>query len=273
MTTRNHIDTWRTHLGRALEDAAVAVLDVIDLGIARHPTPLVCDCTPDDRCDEFPKCRLAPPGLRHALDRPDGNFDPTTKSLSRRGDVSNPTAAATLAWESDVQQATTRILEAVDTAWETAVVLGLVPTDEHGRPIAPPAPPMRTTTTLRRIVNTAPSATRSNLDQSCRTVTLQAASYIAAVADQIADRWQHAVDTSRPGHEDPMADNLEHRANQLLAVVTRTAPPLPTTNDARGCDCTSPVCDHPAGGCGNTYRSRHLRCRGCRGRDPDAMAG
>ena len=281
MTTRHHVDTWRTTIGRVLEDARAHVLDIIDRG-PTDPPSAVCDCQPGDRCDDYPKCRRAPAGLRYALDPADGNFRPTPKAPSRRGDPSDPTFNAAATWESAVQQATTRILQATDTALDVAAALGLRPCDEHGNLLIPPADiPMRTTKTLRQVIDTAPTMTGrpDGDDPSCRTVTLQCVAYVAAVADRLADRWRHTIQTTDPRFEDPYVDSLERHAQELTAAAYRAAPPQPRLYDEPDglteCDCTSDLCDHGPAGCGSTYMSRHRQCRGCRRRNrlPQQRAG
>ena len=263
MTARHQVDVWRRNLRDALDETRTHILDTIDLGPA-DPDSIVCDCQPGDRCDDWPKCRRAPAALRHALDQTDGNFHPTPKSPTRRGDVSNPTAAATLTWEQAVQQVTTKLIGAVTDARDIVTELGLSPIDEHGLPVDPPELrriPMRTTTTNRTVVDTAPTHHR----WSCRTITLQATAYIGAVADRLADRW-HAADPTT-------TDTLEFRANALLRSVNRTLPRAPSTPDATDglteCACTSGRCPHGPAGCGSVYRSRHKLCRSCRRRNPD----
>lgn len=253
MTGHHNADSWRAHVDRRLDEIRAALLDLIDAGVPDAPA------------------QARPPSKREqaATDRADGDFRPSVRTVSARtaGDITygDPTGGDVLAWEAEVQDATTRLYAAVTVAHEVADGLGLTPTDEHGRTIAAPVePPTRRTLTDRLIVDASP--------RDCRRAAIAGVTYVGAVADQVADRMVAA--------EGDVAEAVDSRARWLEAAVGQLAfrlappPPLPalaavTAEETRPCQCDrDDICPHEPGECGNDVKvaTRALACGTCRNR-------
>lgn len=267
-----HADAWRLRVSCHLDDVRAGLLDLIDIGIHDH----------------LPARRQPTRREIDATDRPDGNFHPTLKSAGRTsGEPSDPTGAATLAWEAAVQSATTRLYGVVAAAvTDVTAALGLTPRGPNGRHLdAPPEPPVRRTLSGAAIVDVSAVTAPDSHAPSCRRAILAGVDYLQAVINGVADRIRNADDPDVADAVDIRAGELEHAVASLARHVAPDRPhpragARPTTCACRTLcpDCDEQVCrDHHSGGCmentdGRTDCSR-CRTRMSRHRDRHSQEG
>lgn len=268
MTRRldTHADAWRAHTLRLATDVQTAILDQIDCGASDDAvTPRCQRCrTTRRRCARWPRCSWPTQAEQRATERADGNYEPTPAGTSRRAGVSDPTIAATLAWERDVQHATTLLYAAVTAAVDIADSLALVPIDEHGRTLRPPREPAtRRTLSGRPIIDIDPPA--------CRTAALDGLNYVRAVTDQLADRLHRADADAADGTQDrahTLTIALVHAARTLGATTPPAEPDEPLPEPTTGpCACDHTECPHAPGSCPKTVVvGKEATCGTCRHR-------
>lgn len=285
MTERDNAVTWRAHVGARLDEIRAAVLDLIDCGYTR-PLPARCsDCRPGRRCSRFPACSEASERDKAATDTSDGRFSPTPGGGPRGSsdDHSDATVGNILAWEGQVQAATTAVYQLVGAVVEVAEQLRLQPIDEQGRRLTvPPAPPTRIEgvaildeqgrpTVVGRTVVDVPAVVswdrRGKRTLDCRRATIAALTYVGAVADQVADR----MTSPQLEQAEATADRAWPLAADVARLARRLNPPPPPPPDerragrpVRRCACVFAECPHERGGCPNVGPDR--TCSTCRHR-------
>lgn len=268
-------DSWRAGVHGELETVQAAILDLIDVGPDPEPAGIRCpDCrtVESGRCSRFPSCRWPAKHIRAAMDR-NLEHDPPVHGRGA-GVYTDPTLGVVQAWEAEVQQATHLLFEVVSAAITVASAPGIVPVDEHGRPLDPPDEPGMVEEPVGSgkwrlrapVAVTVDPADHRTWRSDCRRAVVAGVAYVGAVVDAVAEvMWVR--DDERYGSDE--RDRARAHAGWLALSVGRLVRRLDREpvelSDDRVCVCKGEACPHGPGGCTNVS-DRHLECRSCRRR-------